>query len=503
MRDNSFYGTGSSENDEYTFEELRINTSNNADYANRQMTAPSGIDSDTRWEKAVVKFDNVETRRIHGNVCESKQRRVSKIPDNSRILCRINGKNGKIIRITENMLSKHILINGGIGCGKTNTIFQFVSDIKKTMTENDVMVIFDSKGDFYEEFGRDDPKALVIGSKRHYPIYASWNIFSELLDENGELLEDDELKTEAFKMMKALFKGKENETQPFFTIAPQDMMAMVVIAFCREARRTGDYSKLNNRELVRFFDRATAKEYDELFSRPGNEDFNSARNYYGDPSKELTPQALGVLGSIKTVVRTMFIGPFAGAHERSFGMSSIIRGKGGVTVYIEYDLSHGEVLGPMYGLLTDLALKQALGGRKKDRGSVYLIVDEMRLIGELEHLSNALNFGRSQNVKVIAGIQNINQIYDVYGIEKGKSIVSGFMNSICFQSYDSDTRDFLTKRSGEVYDNLSFTVNNVPCNIQREGHVIEDWDILELDVGEAFVNLFGYAPFRFSFAEYE
>lgn len=498
---NNYYGMGSTGGNEYTFDELNITPNNMVNTQAVQQTVPA-VNAYNGNKPAIVKFNNVDTKRIYGDIYGYEQRRISAILDNSRIVCRIPDKNGKYIRITENMLSKHLLVLGGIGCGKTNAVYHIVNDLRQLMTDNDIMFIFDSKGDFYNLFGRNDPKALVVGSDEYYDIDASWNIFSELIDKNGRILDDFNLRVRVYEITGYFEDKLKSDSQPFFFLSAQDILSMVIMSFCREARRTGDYSKLNNRELVNFINKAEVKDYHELFFRPGNEDFRSAKNYYGDPFKDLTPQALGVFGSVKMMVRTMFVGPFAGTHERTFGMSGLVRGKGGLTVYIEYDLSIGEVLGPMYGLLIDLALKQALGGRDANRGNVYFVIDEMRLIGAPKHISDALNFGRSQNVKIIAGIQNINQLYDAYGMEKGKSIVSGFMNSFCFQSFDSDTRKYIAERSGETYDNLSFTVTDTTYNIQRAGHVVEDWDILNLDVGDAFINLMGHAPFRFSFKEF-
>lgn len=81
------------------------------------------------------------------------------------------------------------------------------------------------------------------------------------------------------------------------------------------------------------------------------------------------------------------------AKER-FSMRNTVRKKGGTAIFIEYDLTVGEVMTPMYRLLIDLALKEALG-RTEEKGNVYLILDELKLLPKLKHLDDALNFGRS------------------------------------------------------------------------------------------------------------
>ena len=49
--------------------------------------------------------------------------------------------NHKNIPISNSVLSRHFMLLGGIGTGKTNTFFQIVSQVKENMTENDVWLI--------------------------------------------------------------------------------------------------------------------------------------------------------------------------------------------------------------------------------------------------------------------------------------------------------------------------------------------------------------------------
>ena len=82
--------------------------------------------------------------------------------------------------VSEELIDKHTLLIGSTGCGKTTLLNAMISQIQDKMTENDVMIIFDSKGDFYREFW-DDKKSVVIGnSEPYYSLSARWNIFKEI-----------------------------------------------------------------------------------------------------------------------------------------------------------------------------------------------------------------------------------------------------------------------------------------------------------------------------------
>ena len=62
--------------------------------------------------------------------------------------------------IDEGTLSKHMVLLGAIGMGKSNAMNNIVRSIRSTMTQNDVMLIFDTKGDYYKEFYR--PGDIVL-----------------------------------------------------------------------------------------------------------------------------------------------------------------------------------------------------------------------------------------------------------------------------------------------------------------------------------------------------
>ena len=398
--------------------------------------------------------------------------------------------------LSERALSTHLLMMGGIGSGKTNTMYLLLDDLLPKLTRDDLVIIFDSKGDFHEKFHRDEnPKHVVIGNHPDYngTSYA-WNIFDELKNADGTYDSSSELS--AREIAKTLFEGRESSNQPFFSLAAADMVAKVLIHFFRHRK-----SELNNKALVEFFMSANVDAYHKVIDT--NPDFESARDYFGPAGSKLTPQALGVLSYITTMVNDVFVGIFKEDRPgRGFAMRDFVRRKDARVVFIEYDLNAGEVMAPIYGLLYDLALKEALGGRNH-KGNTYFFCDEFRILPKLKHINDALNLGRSLGVKVVAGLQTINQLYDVYGEELGKTIAAGFMNSFCFPTWDLDSREFISNRFGKNYTMLELHSMGQPVPVQRDSFVVEDWDILDLDVGEAFVNLNREHPFRFRFEEYK
>ena len=103
------------------------------------------------------------------------------------------------------------------------------------------------------------------------------------------------------------------------------------------------------------------------------------------------------------------------------------------------------------------------------------------------------------------GIQNVNQIYENYGEERGKSLLSGFLTSISFRVNNKESRDFIkslhgANRKKEVYM-ASVQGRGISEQI-RDANVVEDWDILTLRPGQAIIGLPNMEPFVFQFDKY-
>ena len=435
---------------------------------------------------------NVSTRLLYGNTLAQnnppvKTGGVVKLPGT------YTGK-PSAFALGADTLSKHTLFIGGTGCGKTTLFYHFVSQIKRAMTNDDVMIIFDSKGDFYSKFY--DPKAdLVIGnSKQYLKQSAHWNIYKEVLAD-GWNERDFIMNTQ--EICKSFFHERtQNTTNAFFPNAARDLLAAIIISFIRAgiADETRKRKYFYNNELKMFLDLSDRQMLiNFLKTRP---DTAAIISYIANDS----PQSQGVISEMYSIVREILVGVFA--ERGAFSMREFVRKKGNKTLFIEYDLSIGSTLTPVYRLMFDLALKEALG-RNKAQGNVYLICDEFKLLPHLRHIDDGVNFGRSLGVKVFAGIQSIEQLYEIYGQSRGRNIAAGFSSVYAFRSNDTATRNFVTGLFGknivlEQYQRL----DNQMVEEKRNGQTVEDWDMNSLKIGEAIVGLPFAQPFRFHFDMY-
>lgn len=414
-----------------------------------------------------------------------------------------DSKTQKLFGLNRDMLAYGLLALGAPGTGKTNFFNMTLDRMLATMQEGEVLIIFDTKGDYLETFGSRIPDSMkvVIGNGEEYRRITSYhNIFAEVMPrgDDGRLVYTPESDEDALEICEQLFQSMQSETQPIFPAMAEQVVAVVMIFFMR-TYWSSDQSKLNNKELISFFTHSTNEDLKKILSLDYMADQHSCIDYISGKGN----QTQGVNSYVGSMLKKMFVGPFAQADpSREFSMRDIVCSGKSKVVFIEYDMRKGRLLAPMYGILIDRTLANSLGGRQKIKTNKFFLLDEMLLLPKLEHLSDSLNFGRSLGVRMMCGLQNTCGLEEQYGESGAKNILSSFQNIVAFRSGDYDTRQFVTARLGENYQNISLSVQQANLNIQREGHTVEDWNLLKLKNGEAVVSLVGEDPFMFTMPLY-
>lgn len=394
---------------------------------------------------------------------------------------------GKRIVLDENLLSRHLMLLGGIGTGKTNVINMLLRQLIANLTKDDVVIIFDSKGEFRRDFYRPGDVVISNDSYATGPNGADyWNIYNEI--ERDEHMEEN-----INEIATAIFRDKiEHSSQPFFPNAGRDIFFAVLNHFIQN----GNEALCNNEHLRAFLDSSPSSTIRKLLNM--REETRAMVSYiYNDDSG----QTQGVISELQQAIREIFIGNFR--RKGSLSLRQLVRAKGGRCVFIEYDLGIGATLAPIYSLMFDLAIKEALS-RGKSEGNVYFITDEFSLLPNLKHIDDAVNFGRSLGIKFLIGFQNIEQIVDIYGESRANSLLSGFLTQIFFRCNDPASRRYIqdtfgVNRKKEIY--MASVQGRGIVEQIRDAHVVEDWDISHLGLGEAIVGLPGAEPFRFRFAK--
>lgn len=391
------------------------------------------------------------------------------------------------IPLSERVLSRHILYTGTTGTGKTTAIFQLMRQLICKMNHDDVMVIFDTKGDFRKEFFRPGID-VVISNDEEATSY--WNVFKEVMI-NGE----DHTEVNLLEIVSSFFDEKiKRSNAPFFPQAARDVLFGIMSYIIYK----NDPDDLDNAELYAYLRDANINDViDALMSRG---DLRGIIDYIYNGG-EGSEQTQGVYSELRNVANELFIGNFR--KRGDFSVREFIRNKGGKILFIEYDLGIGKVLAPIYKVLIDLAIKESLS-RSKSEGNVFFVIDEFNLLPNLNHIDNGVNFGRGLGAKFIVAMQNVQQIISGYGYEKAYGVLSAFGTSISFKVTDKATKEFIQNLYG--MNRKRFVYRGINYSEGRKeqvtySNVIEDWDILGLKPGEAIISVASYdaAPMKLKF----
>lgn len=117
-----------------------------------------------------------------------------------------------------------------------------------------------------------------------------------------------------------------------------------------------------------------------------------------------------------------------------------------LTVF-KLDDKRRSILAPLLATNIHLCLVENLA-QKRDSPYVYSL-DEFPSI-YLDRTVNYVNEYRSNGGVPMIGIQSLNQLYEAYGLQKGKAIASALSTHVLFNPGDLETADIYSKRYGET-----------------------------------------------------
>lgn len=403
----------------------------------------------------------------------------------------VPGVNGWHLYLSEETLSKHLLALGSIGSGKTNGLLHIVGALSERMGSRDRMILFDAKGDYEAEFYRPGDK--ILGRKAEEGGMV-WNLFCDLMEDPNGPLDEEMLRQIATTLFAEQIERSQN---PTFPRGARDLFVGLTIAFVQEKQQQGmaSWETLNNRDLKAFFcsSVSTPDSIQEKISQYPN--LQWMKMYLLAP-KSATTQSY--LAPLQEAVNELFIGCFA--QKGSFSIRRFIAQGGQDRLFIAYDPEYGCLMDAMYTVLLDLAMRQAIGHRARNGGSIYFCLDELPMIPALTYLDQLLNFGRSLGIKIVAGIQNVSQLREKYGDFRASSILSGFSTMLCFHLFDEESRELVRQRHGKALCRINSLNQNGRDNSEKieEMDVIRDWDIVGLEKGHCVVSLPTGEPFLFS-----
>lgn len=398
-----------------------------------------------------------------------------------------SGKNA-FMPIGENLLSRHVLLLGGPGTGKSNMLRHLLRNLRVNLTGADILLVLDPTGEHAAALSQtgdvvfaDDARASDGQGE------AQWNLFAELTDE-ARLLED------ATALCAMLFAERiRTAPDPAAVAAARDLTLALIVYLARQ----GDATLRNNetlRGLIDGFDAASMQTI--LESLP---ELRALTAHLLHPGGK---QALSVVAALQLAARELFQGRYNAAG--TLGMRDTVRRKGGKVVFLCLDAQRSRATGPVLATLLDLCLAEVLS-RQENEGHVYLLLDDVTPLPRLSNLETALLLGRAKGLKVTLALGGVSRLCDLYGEKSAQAMLDAFGTTVAFRLHERAGRAFVKNLYGRHRVVETFTssvqVRGVIEQVMDQ-YIVEDEDLTALQTGESIVATMHYPPFFFRMKPY-
>ncbi|MFL6354112.1 MAG: type IV secretion system DNA-binding domain-containing protein [Bryobacteraceae bacterium] len=318
------------------------------------------------------------------------------------------------IRIRKMDESKHALLVGDTGVGKTSAMRQLMHYARRC---GDVAVVLDGKTEFIKEFYDPRQNDKIINPKDNRTVY--WDFGNEATDE-----------TDAHALFTSMFPLKENSGNGEW--------------FDRHAR------DISAHLLVRSDPRPSCADFGYWLAHPDVllEKLKGTRHYstLNPKSPNVQSGVLGTMNQIGTVL-SMMPRPAEAAYRENFTIRKWAEQRDG-WLFFSNTSDTRDALRPLQTGMIDLAIMRVMSCRKQ-RKRVWFFFDELDSLGRLSKLAEGLAMMRSTGNPLVLGMQNVAQLKNRYGNE-ATTIFSQAFTKMVFAVSDGASAKALEDLIGEV-----------------------------------------------------
>ena len=309
--------------------------------------------------------------------------------------------------------SLHTLFAGAQGTGKSQQFFALMAQVRSNGKR---MIVYDPSGEFTEAFYREGIDVLMNPLDARSP---NWNIWNEIR------------KDYHFDNMANGLIPDPAAADPFWAQAGRMVLKDVYKVLGVEGKRT-------NAALYNAIAKSNLETLHALL-------VGTAGATYVDPSTERTGMSLKM-----TVQNQLEAFRFLPDEGEPFSIRDWIHGEGDSWMFITARESLREALKPVLSLWIDTAIKAVLDLPPIHRERLWFCIDELPTLQKLDILKLALTNTRKYGLCVVLGVQDFSQLYEIYGHDLAKTIISGCQTKLLLRVTDGAAAKLLAEGMGQT-----------------------------------------------------
>jgi type IV conjugative transfer system coupling protein TraD len=366
--------------------------------------------------------------------------------------------------------TKHFLVTGSTGSGKTNLIHNILPQVEK---KKQPAIIIDQTGEMIAKYYNQNRGDIIFN-----PFDArskTWDFWSDC--NTTEELE---------RFAKILFgfnrKRTGHNADPFWEQSAES----VFIACANYQKSIGDL------RIERLCSLTRSSSLKSLQAKLKN---TEASRYLESDNKTTASSILSVLATNAKPLNYLR----ECTPENSFSLKeyfkNIDQGSGNF-LFLATKPSCRDLTLALIACMTESAFSRLLDiGIKEDR-RIWFVIDELSALGKLPSLPTLMAEGRKYGACVLSGLQSLNQLYSNYGQYEGSTIFGQFGTNFFFRNNETAIAKTVSSMAGRetIYrqqKNTSFGAHEFRDGVsyseqQQQKDLIEYSDLAGLAVGECF-----------------
>ncbi len=353
------------------------------------------------------------------------------------------------IQITSDRETKHILIVGGVGAGKTQIIWPILQQIEKDKQAK--CIIHDVKGDFAANIKTKKFLRFALWDNRS----AYWDIAADVVDENT-----------AREFAACFVAGNDND--PMWSNSARMIFVSLLMKLIKTKGRNWGWKDLS--ELLYLDDIEDLKIIIQQYYKPATVLIN-------EKAEKTTQSILINIAAFAAPIHFTATIWGNGKGMKRFAINRFIDDDydGDKILILQNNDNYREILTCMYPAFIRLMSGRMNGPAMPDSKTrkLWFVLDEFPQLGKLDNFGPILETGRSKGLRAILCCQDITQLQDLYNKEKAAGWAGLIGTWIIGKISNTETQEFFTKTIGKKL------VKKLNISTSRETFGVQDEDTSE------------------------
>ena len=386
-----------------------------------------------------------------------------------------------LVKDSEN---QHILITGATGSGKTNLIHNILSQVRES---NQPAIVIDQTGEMIAKY-YDKSRGDIIFNPFD-DRSKSWDFWQDCCSDDNSLHGINDRLEKFAKILFGFNRNKQNSmsSDPFW-----EESAEVIFTSCIETLREKNNKSLSTlQQMVRNY--PLAKLQKELAETP-------AARYLISSNRNTASSILSVLATSTKPLQ------YLSDADKRFSLMEYFKQLDNLDnnsqagwIFLATKPSQRELTLPLIACMVELAVSFLTDIKINNARRVWFVIDEISSLGRLPALSWLMSESRKYGGCIIAGMQSINQLFNIYGQYVGSTLFGQFATKFFFRTDEPVIAKMISGICGSYniakqQKNISFGANEFRDGVSYTAHekekmLVQFKDIAKLKAGECFCLL--------------